>query len=96
MTKQFETGKTYTIYSKNSTTRFTAAVTKRTACRVTFELSDTGRNWCKTSTVTLSVKKGANMVDADGNGLEMVAGKAKADRNPKFARELFALTDSER
>lgn len=96
MTKQFETGKTYTVYAKNSTSRFTAIVTKRTACRVTFELSDMGREWCKTGTVTLSVKKGANMVDADGNGLEMVAGKSKADRNAKFTRDLFALTDSER
>jgi hypothetical protein len=96
MTKKFETGKTYTIYAKNSTAHFIAIVTKRTACRVTFELSDMGREWCKTSTVTLSVKKNANMVDADGNGLEMVVGKSKADRNAKFTRDLFALTDSER
>lgn len=95
MTKQFETGKTYIIYDKRSSAHFRAIVTKRTKCRVTFELSDTGRNWCKTSTVTLSVKS-ANMVDADGNGLEMVAGKSKADRNAKFTRDLFALTDSER
>lgn len=92
----FETGKTYTIYAKNSSARFIATVTKRTACRVTFQLSDMGREWCKTSTVTLSVKKGANMVDADGNSIEMVAGKSKADRNAKFTRDLFALTDSER
>ena len=96
MTKKFETGKTYTIYAKSSTARFTGTVIKRTACRVTFELSDMGREWCKTSNVTLSVKKDANMVDADGNGLEMVAGKSKADRNAKFTRDLFALTDSER
>lgn len=96
MTKQFETGKAYIIYAKNSIAHFTATVTKRTACRVTFELSDMGREWCKTSTITLSVKKNANMVDADGNGLEMVAGKSKADHNEKFTRDLFALTDSER
>lgn len=28
--------------------------------------------------------------------LEMVVGKSKADRNAKFTRDLFALTDSER
>ena len=96
MTKQFETGKTYIIFDERSSAHFTATVTKRTKCRVTFELSDTGRNWCKTSSVTLTVKANANMVDADGNGLEMVAGKSKADRNAKFTRGLFALTDSER
>lgn len=96
MTKQFETGKTYIVYDERSSAHFRAIVTKRTACRVTFELSDMGREWCRTSTVTLSVKKGANMVDADGNSLEMVSGKSKADNNAKFTRELFALTDSER
>lgn len=95
MTKQFETGKTYIIYDERSSAHFRAIVIKRTKCRVTFELSDTGSNWCKTASVTLSVKN-ANMVDADGNAIEMVAGKAKADHCAKVTRDLFALTDSER
>lgn len=93
--KAFETGKTYILFENNSSAHFPATVTKRTKCRVTFELSGMGREWCKTSSVTLSVKR-ANRVDADGNAIEMVGGKSKADSNPKFTRELFALTDSER
>ena len=93
--KAFETGKTYTILDNRSSAQFAATVTKRTKCRVTFELSDMGREWCRTASVTLGVKV-TNMVDADGNAIEMVAGRSKADSNAKFTRDLYALTDSER
>lgn len=94
-TKQFETGKTYILHEVRGSARFRAKVIRRTKCKVTFELSDTGVSWCETKTVTLTVRKDSNVWYDEDTKLEEVCGTATCDTNRLRKRTLFSLSAME-
>lgn len=93
--RKMEVGKTYVLFDSDSSAHFRGLVVKRTACTVTFALSDVGRGWCERERVTLRVKKSGNLCNCDGNRLEELSGTATSERNELRRCRLYTTSDHE-